>query len=200
MSSSESSSARHHSLDFASLTPADKRTARGAQVVADNIQTQGLGSEYPHDHHKKFVRSDAGSLVATRSPTFSPVSPDPGELTEALTTEADLSDDEKALLLSISLCYVFSLDQSRLPFDEKNGYWFGTGDVARFWTTAESISCFHLEISRTLCLQHRDRPILCTLDMGTSLSILHTVSSGFMLDIMVSEWTIAPWLLGRECF
>lgn len=111
-------------LDFASLTPADRRTARGVQKVFDAIQDQSHDS----GHHKKFIRPDAGLMAAARSPTFSP---EPAELTEGLTTEVDLTDDEEIVPDTVA-CYVFSLDESRLPFLRNIGYWFGSGDVDRF--------------------------------------------------------------------
>lgn len=127
MSSPALTSAESASLDFASLTPANPRTARGVQMILDYLHDQKNDAA----HHKTFVRANAGFLVATRSPLISPLSPGPAELSEGQTTEADLSDDEDALPNNTT-CYVLSLDECKLPFESKTGYWFGRGDFDRF--------------------------------------------------------------------
>ncbi|KAK4551456.1 hypothetical protein LTR86_011163 [Recurvomyces mirabilis] len=110
-------------LDFASLTPADRRTARGTQMMFDNISNQ----RYDSEHHKRFVRSQASGLAAPRSPTYTAES---AELTDGYTTEAELSDDEEAF--TVTACYVLSLEKTRLPLDTNVGYWFGCGDCDRY--------------------------------------------------------------------
>ncbi|KAK3669755.1 hypothetical protein LTR78_010383 [Recurvomyces mirabilis] len=113
-------------LDFASLTPADRSTALGAQMMLDNVQDQ----PYNSNHHKKFVRSQIGGLAAPKSPTFVAES---SELTDGNTTEADLSDDEEAF--TVTACYVLSLEKTRLPLSPEVGYWFGYGDCDRYGST-----------------------------------------------------------------
>lgn len=113
-----------HALDFARLVPADKRTARSVQAILDQIQDQ----TYEHAHHKKYVEANVDALVTARSPTFTFGS---DELTDGITTEADLSDDEEVLPACIA-CYVLGLEKFKLPFQPTEGYWFGMGDIDRY--------------------------------------------------------------------
>lgn len=91
------SSVSETKLDFASLTSADLRTSRGMQRVLDAIYDQGRGLP----HHRKFIRSQAGALAATRSPVLSPEFEAPSS---GYTTEADQSDDEESLLDIVFCC------------------------------------------------------------------------------------------------